>query len=50
MTRTGRVFTPDAANRRIYDQLYRRVYLRMYRRLRPMYAEIAAITGYPPRG
>ncbi|WP_338764655.1 FGGY-family carbohydrate kinase [Massilia sp. METH4] len=47
MTRTGRAFLPDAANRRIYEDLYRRVYLKMYRRLRPMYEEIAAITGYP---
>ncbi|GGY31607.1 FGGY-family carbohydrate kinase [Pseudoduganella albidiflava] len=48
MTRPGRAFEPDAANRCLYDQLYRRVYLRMYRRLRPLYGEIAAITGYPP--
>jgi sugar (pentulose or hexulose) kinase len=47
MTRVGRVFEPVAANRDIYDRLYRRVYRKMYARLRPMYREIAAITGYP---
>jgi sugar (pentulose or hexulose) kinase len=49
MTRTGRVFQPIAANQKMYDRLYRRVYLKMYERLQPMYAEIAAITGYPER-
>jgi sugar (pentulose or hexulose) kinase len=49
MTRPGRVFHPDPANSRIYEQLYQRVYLKMYKRLQPMYAEIADITGYPER-
>jgi sugar (pentulose or hexulose) kinase len=49
MTRPGRAFAPDPAHRRTYDQLYRRVYLRMYRQLRPLYEDIAAITGYPER-
>jgi sugar (pentulose or hexulose) kinase len=47
MTRIGRVFEPVAENRAIYDGLYRRVYKRMYRQLKPMYREIAEITGYP---
>ena len=47
MTRPGRVFHPIEANRKTYEQLYQRVYLKMYKRLQPMYAEIAAITGYP---
>ena len=47
MTRIGRVFEPIAANHAIYERLYRRVYQKMYARLQPMYAEIAAITGYP---
>jgi sugar (pentulose or hexulose) kinase len=47
MTRPGRVFQPDPAHRKIYDQLYKRVYLKMYKRLQPMYEEIADITGYP---
>jgi len=47
MTRPGRVFQPDPAHRKTYEQLYKRVYLKMYKRLQPMYQEIAAITGYP---
>lgn len=47
MTRVGRVFEPVAHNRAIYDRLYRQVYRKMYRRLRPLYSDIAAITGYP---
>ncbi|MGB9990819.1 FGGY-family carbohydrate kinase [Massilia sp. SM-13] len=47
MTRQGRVFTPDPAHRKTYDELYRRVYLKMYKRLQPMYEDIADITGYP---
>lgn len=50
MTRLGATFEPNPANHRIYDDLYRRVYLKMYNRLRPLYEEIRAITGYPPRG
>lgn len=47
MTRVGTVFEPDAARRRIYDDLYRRVYRKMYGKLRPLYEEIRSITGYP---
>lgn len=47
MTRRGKVFMPDPANSKIYDQLYRRVYRKMYARLQPLYQEIAHITGYP---
>ncbi len=49
MTRVGRVFEPDPATAELYDNLYRRVYLRMYDRLKPLYEEIRAITGYPAR-
>ena len=42
-------FTPDAPARALYDALYRRVYRKMYDRLRPLYQEIRAITGYPAR-
>jgi hypothetical protein len=31
----------------VYDRLYRKVYLKMYKALRPLYRNIAAITGYP---
>ena len=47
MTRVGRVFEPIEANRQVYERLYRRVYRRMYARLKPLYREIAEITGYP---
>ena len=48
MTRIGRTFEPDRRQRAIYDGLYHRVYRQMYRRLKPLYEEIRAITGYPP--
>ena len=47
MTRAGRVFLPNPAHSRTYDQLYRRVYRKMYARLQPLYRDIAQITGYP---
>src|SRR5262249_10009696 len=47
MTRIERTFTPNAEAQALYDQLYRRVYRQMYARLRPLYAEIQKITGYP---
>ena len=47
MTRLGRLFEPDPAAHRIYQELYQRVYLTMYRRLKPLYDEIRDITGYP---
>ncbi|MDB5976903.1 MAG: carbohydrate kinase, partial [Nevskia sp.] len=47
MTRSGRVFVPDPAAQKIYDQLYREVYSKLYPRLRPLYRRIRAITGYP---
>ncbi|HKU67567.1 MAG TPA: FGGY-family carbohydrate kinase [Candidatus Baltobacteraceae bacterium] len=47
MTRIDRTFDPIPENRRIYDALYRRVYKRMYAQLRPLYAAIRQITGYP---
>lgn len=49
MTRVGRVFLPEPAHARTYEQLYQRVYRRMYRRLEPLYRDIRAITGYPSR-
>ncbi len=47
MTRSGRVFVPDAAAQKTYDALYREVYSQLYPRLRPLYRRIRAITGYP---
>ena len=47
MTRSGRVFLPDAAAQKTYDALYREVYCELYLRLRPLYRRIRAITGYP---
>jgi sugar (pentulose or hexulose) kinase len=49
MTRVGAVFQPDPQAHAIYDSLYHRVYRQMYHRLRPLYEEIRAITGYPTR-
>lgn len=49
MTRVGRVFQPDSQAHALYEGLYRRVYRQMYRRLRPLYEEIRALTGYPER-
>jgi sugar (pentulose or hexulose) kinase len=48
MTRLTRTVEPDPVQQRLYDQLYRRVYRKMYDRLKPLYEEIMAITGYPP--
>ncbi|HHQ48858.1 MAG TPA: carbohydrate kinase [Acidobacteria bacterium] len=45
MTRPGRRFEPDPANRSVYDGLYRKVYRRLYHRLRPLYTEIRTLTG-----
>ena len=47
MTRVSRVFLPQEPARARYDALYRRVYRRLYGRLRPLYEDIRAITGYP---
>ena len=47
MTRVGRVFEPNPAAQRTYEQLYREVYQRMYRQLKPLYRKIRQITGYP---
>jgi sugar (pentulose or hexulose) kinase len=47
MSHTERTFEPNAEHRALYDALYRRVYKRMYERLRPLYAAIREITGYP---
>lgn len=47
MSRVGRAFDPDPRTHDLYEQLYRRVYLKLYDRLKPLYREIRAITGYP---
>jgi len=49
MTHKGETFEPKQENHAIYNELYRRVYLRMYSHLKPLYDEIRAITGYPPK-
>jgi sugar (pentulose or hexulose) kinase len=48
MTRLAETVDPDPARHRLYDDLYNRVYRKMYDRLKPLYEEIMAITGYPP--
>lgn len=47
MTHSGERYEPDPQSHRIYDALYRQVYKKMYRRLKPLYEDIRAITGYP---
>ena len=49
MTRQERMYDPNPAYHKIYDELFERVYKKMYARLKPLYAEIRDITGYPPR-
>ncbi|MGB4594867.1 MAG: FGGY-family carbohydrate kinase [Anaerolineaceae bacterium] len=48
MTRDSAVFEPIKENQALYEELYQRVYLKMYNRLKPLYDDIRAITGYPP--
>jgi sugar (pentulose or hexulose) kinase len=48
MTRVVETVDPDPERQRLYGELYRRVYRKMYARLKPLYEEIMAITGYPP--
>ncbi len=47
MTRITEVFEPIPDNRDLYRALFEKVYRRMYRRLKPIYEDIRAITGYP---
>ena len=49
MTRITNTFEPIQANQKIYDELYKKVYCQMYKRLKPLYEQIAEITGYPPK-
>ncbi len=47
MTRTVKTFVPEAKNVALYERLYQQVYRKMYARLKPIYRQIKAITGYP---
>ena len=47
MVRITDVFEPIPGNRDLYEALFERVYQKMYGRLKPIYNEIRAITGYP---
>jgi sugar (pentulose or hexulose) kinase len=47
MVRITDVFEPIPKNRDLYGELFERVYQKMYGRLKPIYNEIRAITGYP---
>ncbi len=49
MTHIGQYFEPDLNTHEVYNQLYKRVYKQMYKKLKPLYEEIRAITGYPKR-
>lgn len=48
MTRIRDTFEPISTNMSIYRDLYENVYMKIYKRLKPLYAEIRQITGYPP--
>jgi sugar (pentulose or hexulose) kinase len=43
MSRTGSRFSPDPAQRGIYDRLYHEVYRRLYQRLKPNYRALQSI-------
>ncbi len=47
MVHSKTVFQPNLEHVKIYSQLYTRVYKRMYGSLKPLYANIKEITGYP---
>ncbi|MDR2853066.1 MAG: FGGY-family carbohydrate kinase [Burkholderiaceae bacterium] len=47
MTHVSVTVLPDAEHQALYNQLFSRVYQPLYARLRPLYREIRAITGYP---
>jgi sugar (pentulose or hexulose) kinase len=49
MTRVAETRDPDPERHALYEELYQRVYRKMYDRMKPLYEEIRAITGYPPR-
>ncbi len=49
MCRTGKTYTPDKNNMKIYDELYNKVYKKMYGRLKKLYHNIRDITGYPEK-
>ncbi len=48
MVKKGRVFEPNPASHRVYEDLYQGAYLKTYGALEPLYKKIAAATGYPP--
>lgn len=48
MTGEGSVIEPNPAATATYGALYREVYRPLYGRLRPFYARLRALTGYPP--
>jgi sugar (pentulose or hexulose) kinase len=47
MVRKGRTFEPNAANHRIYSDLFNDVYMKAYEVTEPLNRRIAQITGYP---
>ncbi|MDZ7265499.1 MAG: FGGY-family carbohydrate kinase [candidate division KSB1 bacterium] len=49
MTAIGDTFEPIADHVELYEALFQRVYKKMYAHLKPLYAEIKDITGYPER-
>lgn len=47
MIKTKKVFYPEQKNVAVYSELYSKVYSKMYKALKPLYAHIQQITGYP---
>ncbi len=47
MVHVKKIFEPDKTHVKIYKELYSRVYSKMYCALKPLYAHIRDITGYP---
>lgn len=42
MTRTGKTFTPNPENAKLYEQLYTDVYTKLYDQLKPIYETLAS--------
>ncbi len=49
MVKYDTVFKPNTAHVSIYQKLYNQVYRKIYNALKPLYEDIATITGYPEK-
>ncbi len=53
MTRSGKVFEPQANASQVYDRLYQEIYLKLYKRIKPLYSRLRemmqqGLLGPPP--